>query len=104
MSFCDFTCDVGPVIINEDNSVSYFDYDEDDYEAFVERDDDGPLQVDRIRNTINFLIADSKANEFKFDAICSLLFPKLFPTGKADPIKKVIFLFYVVSQQSIIGI
>jgi hypothetical protein len=99
------TCDVGPEIISEENSVTDCDYDEDDYEAFVERDDDGPLQVDRIRNTINFPIADSKAiNEFKFDAICSLLFPKLFPTGKADPTKKgfILFILIIINKELII--
>ena len=61
----------------------------DQYEAFIEGSEDQPLQIDNIRTSINFPKANTKAiNEFQIDSICSLLFPKLFPTGTADPTDK----------------
>ena len=74
--------------INHDelNDNSQF---ESDYEVFVETDYNEPSQIDNIKTSINFPVADKKAiNEFEFDSICSLLFPKLFPNGAGDPTTK----------------
>ena len=47
------------------------------------------LQSEIIKNSINFLTINTlPINEFQFDGICSLLFPKLFPFGAGDPTKK----------------
>jgi hypothetical protein len=60
-----------------------------DYHAFIETENDEPLQIDNIKNSINYPTANRTAiNEFTFDNICTLLFPKLFPTGVADPTSK----------------
>ena len=65
------------------------DFEEDDYNGFVQSNNDEPLQVDYIKNSINWPLTDSvPINEFEFNAICSLMFPKLFPNSKGDPTKK----------------
>ena len=61
----------------------------DDYETFV----DGPihqiLEKDKIKQCINWPQASKiPINEFEFDRLASLLFPKLFPKGLGDPTKK----------------
>ena len=70
-----------------DNGQKVIEHDpEFDYEAFVESDDNEPLQIDNIRNSIDYPKAQIKAiNEFEIESICSLLFPKLFPNGAGDP-------------------
>ena len=66
--------DHGPKINDKEQEV--------DYEAFVESDDNEPLQIDNIRNSIEFPKAQTKAiNEFEIESICS----RLFPNGAGDP-------------------
>ena len=79
--------DLGPNL-EENNKNNNLESD-DEYQAFIENDNDEPLQVDNIKQAISFPKANKNAiNEFKFNSICSLLFPKLFPTGFGDPTNK----------------
>jgi len=81
--------DVGQNIEQNQLTVDENEQANDDYQAFIETDDDQPLQIDNIKNAINFPSANRQAiNEFQFSSICSLIFPKLFPTGAADPTSK----------------
>jgi len=69
------------------------------------------LQSQLIEKAINFPKASIiPINEYECGAICSLLFPKLFPMGKADPTKKsirniflksvsLIFIFFIRSKK-----
>ncbi|RNA27124.1 ATP-dependent DNA helicase PIF1, partial [Brachionus plicatilis] len=58
-------------------------------DIFDENESNEPLQDDIIKNTINFpTMSLNTVNEFTNIAMCSLIFPKLFPTGAADPTVK----------------
>ncbi len=84
--------DSGPTLIENDNSKAPTEECDDNYHAFVEGDDDQPLQIDNIKTAINFPKANKTAiNEFTFDSLATLVFPKLFPLGLADPTTKVKF-------------
>jgi hypothetical protein len=76
--------DEGPEVIE-----SEFDIENDDeifQEAFIENDTNQHLQTDIIEKAVHFPKANNvPINEYECGAICSLLFPKLFPTGNADP-------------------
>jgi hypothetical protein len=79
--------DIGPEI--QENADQNFDELDDEYQTLIERDFNDPLQVDLIKNAINYPKSNLQPlNEFENDAICSLLFPKLFPNGMGDPTKK----------------
>jgi hypothetical protein len=79
--------DSGPEIYEKEN----FDVDdaEDFYQqAFIENNQNQKLQSDLIEKSIEFPKANIvPINEYECGAMCSLLFPKLFPTGMADPTK-----------------
>jgi|688.fasta_scaffold968903_1 hypothetical protein len=80
LKYCSFT-----IFLNEFILINS----KQDYDAFVESDVNEKLQSEIIKNSINFPTANTlPINEFQFDGICSLLFPKLFPFGSGDPTKK----------------
>lgn len=82
-----YILDQGPEILEQINQNEQ-PFQMDDYNGFIENNSDEPLQVDLIKNAINWPPADpNPINEYTFDSICSLLFPKLFPNGKGDPTK-----------------
>jgi hypothetical protein len=76
--------DEGPDVIE-----SEFDIENEIFqEAFIENDTNQHLQTDIIEKAIHFPKANNVTiNENECSAICSLLFPKLFPPGNADPTK-----------------
>jgi len=78
--------DEGPEVIE-----SEFDIENDNeifQEALIENDTNQHLQTDIIEKAIHFPKANNvPINEYECGAICSLLFPILFPTGNADPTK-----------------
>ena len=81
--------DSGPTLIVNENSEVPTEECDDNYHAFDEGDDDQPLQIDNIKTAINFPTANKTAiNEFAFDSLATLVFPKLFPLGLADPTTK----------------
>ena len=101
--------DEGPEVLEND-----FDTDNVDnffQEAFIESEINKELQSQLIEKAINFPKASIiPINEYECGAICSLLFPKLFPMGKADPTKKsirniflksvsLIFIFFIRSKK-----
>jgi hypothetical protein len=87
--------DTGPHV--ETNQIDNSFVENEQVEAFVEGSEEQPLQIDNIRTAINFPKANTKAiNEFEFDSICSLLFPKLFPNGTADPTTKGLFFIIII--------
>jgi hypothetical protein len=60
-------------------------------QAFVESSLEEPLQIDRVQAFVRVDWPQNNPkpiNEFEFDGLASLLFPKLFPLGKGDPTKK----------------
>ena len=79
--------DVGPEIL--DNITTNV---ENEYiNTFVETDEENLLQIDRIKQVVNFdwPKANTKPiNEFEYDGLCSMTFPCLFPYGLGDPTKK----------------
>ena len=75
LKYCSFT-----IFLNEFILINS----KQDYDAFVESDVNEKLQSEIIKNSIQQI----PINEFQFDGICSLLFPKLFPFGSGDPTKK----------------
>jgi hypothetical protein len=79
--------DEGPEVLENnfdtDNVDDFF------QEAFIESEINQELQSQLIDKAINFPKSSIiPINEYECGAICSLLFPKLFPVGKADPTKK----------------
>ncbi len=61
-----------------------------DYQSFVEADNDTTLQKQKIFESIKWPDIDQlPINEFDFEGLCSLLFPKLFMLGFGDPTKKI---------------
>ena len=57
-------------------------------EALIENCSNKPLEFEIINSAFSFPKANSiPINEFSTSSLCSLIFPKLFPTGKADPTK-----------------
>jgi hypothetical protein len=60
-----------------------------DFHTFIEEPIDDLKEVDKIKHKINWpRVNREPINEFQFDGICSLLFPKLFPMGLGDPTNK----------------
>lgn len=60
-----------------------------DYEAFIDAPIEELLEVDKIKHLLNWpQINNQPINEYSFDGLASLLFPKLFPNGAGDPTRK----------------
>lgn len=60
-----------------------------DFQAYIETSQDKPLEIDYMKNIIQFPRQDPvPINEFEYDGLCSMVFPKLFPNGAGDPTKK----------------
>jgi hypothetical protein len=78
--------DNGPEIIDDPKEVERI------YEAFVENEADlTTSEKEKIKRKVNLQWPTTKPgaiNEFQIDALCSLVFPKLFPNGAADPTSK----------------
>jgi hypothetical protein len=82
--------DIGPEIRETVDEETSFEIESSDCHVYVESDFIEPLQDDMIKNAINFPDANANSlNEYETHAICSLLFPKLFPNGRGDPTNKV---------------
>ena len=72
--------DVGPEIINNTSNNN-----EEPYQSFIASENTQPLQVDYIKEKVNWPSANSTpVNEWNMNAMATLLFPKLFPNGKGD--------------------
>jgi hypothetical protein len=75
--------DNGPVIVEKETLL------DEPYETFVASEQNEPLQVDYIKQKINWPTSNSAPiNEWTQNGMASLLFPKLFPNGKGDPTNK----------------
>jgi hypothetical protein len=62
---------------------------DEEYNTFVENNLDEPLQLDKIKNAIDWPNRNrNPINEYTYQGLCSLVFPKLFPTGAGDPTTK----------------
>ena len=85
--FDQYIVDTGPIILeNEQNTNNEID---DCINNFIPTDDDTPIQIDYMKNRINFpRNTSSPVNEFNTNSLASLLFPSLFPNGKGDPTTK----------------
>jgi len=78
--------DIGPEIQQNNNET----VNEEPYETFIASEDTQPLQIDYIKEKINWPEANQEPiNEYNFNSMATLLFPKLFPNGKGDPTNKV---------------
>ncbi|RNA07296.1 ATP-dependent DNA helicase PIF1 [Brachionus plicatilis] len=75
--------DLGPKIVQnhfEDDTDSHF---------FIQPEEEKVLQFDKIKQKLNWpTISTAPINEFEFDGLCSLVFPKLFSFGSGDQTKK----------------
>ena len=92
--------DVGPVIIEETIQDN-----EEYYETFVDTDPNEPLQIDNIKNTIIFPVAEQNAiNEFKYNGYATLIFPKLFLNGAANSKSKKKYLKFKYLPSHIISL
>ncbi len=77
--------DVGPEIINNTSNDN-----EEPYQSFIASENTQPLQVDYIKEKVNWPTASTvPINEWNQNAMATLLFPKLFPNGKGDPTNKI---------------
>ena len=81
------TNDLGPEIaeLNEEEEI-----DENNTHAYLEVEEEEAQQINKIKAKINIPVPDTTnvINEFDMDGILTLSFPKLFPLGLADPIRK----------------
>jgi hypothetical protein len=71
-------------IIDENNDL----YENYVYQLFTESEMNSCNENDKIKININCPTTNPEPfNEYEHDGSCSLLFPKLFPTGFGDPTK-----------------
>lgn len=76
--------DVGPHIYNNETTQ------DEPYETFIAGENTQPLQVDYIKEKLNWPTSNSTPiNEWTLNGMASLLFPKLFPNCKGDPTNRV---------------
>ncbi len=90
-TFIEPNVDEGPdTVYNFDGSIDELNNDaNNDYQSFVDADFDTQLEQQKIFQNINWPdINPVPINEFEFEGICSLLFPKLFFNGFGDPTSK----------------
>lgn len=81
----DIVNDIGPEI-HENIQIP------DDNHVFVQSVEEKSLECEKIKEILNWpQKSKDPINEFNFDGIASLVFPKLFPFGKGDPTKKARF-------------
>jgi hypothetical protein len=77
--------ETGPEILQENTETT------DPIETYIESNNEEPLQIDRIGMFVDCewpKVNPKPINEYEYDGLASMLFPKLFPLGKGDPTKK----------------